>query len=156
MDDLYLDIETDRHEITILGLLTPDGVRQWVGRHLAPRAFRAALPRTGRLFTFNGAAFDIPWVARATGVDLEDRFECIDLMYPCRRLGLRGGQKAAERAAGFVRHRDVAGLHGRHAVLLWRRFLRGDSDALRLLLRYNRADLYGLRAIREFLMRAAR
>ena len=163
--DLYLDIETDRREITVLGLLVVparpappprsyrEGVRQWVGRHLTARAFCAALPRSGRLFTFNGAAYDIPWVERATGVDLERRFECVDLMYQSRWLGLRGGQKGVERAAGFVRYRDVADLRGRHAVTLWRKFLRGDSDALRLLLRYNRVDLYGLRAIHEHLER---
>lgn len=149
---LYLDIESDRGRITVLGLLsTETGMHQWVGWDVKAEPFRSALPRGGRLFTFNGNGFDIPWTVRATGVDLWRRFECVDLLPICRRLGMRGGQKGVERRVGFTRFADVAGLHGRHAVLLWRKFLAGDRNALGLLLRYNRVDLYGMRAIHEHL-----
>lgn len=146
--DLYLDIESDGSRITVLGLLSSEsGMHQWIGPNIPVRAFRAVLPRHGRIFTMNGRGFDLPRVRRATGVDLEERFESVDLLYPARRAGFRGGQKVIERAARFRRYEDIRGLRGRDAIYLWRRFLRGDTDALRILLRYNRADLYGLRAI---------
>ena len=149
--DLYLDIESDGARITVLGLLSSEsGMHQWIGPNIPASAFRSTLPRHGRIFTMNGKGFDLPRVRRATGVDLEDRFESIDLLYPARRAGLRGGQKVIERAADFRRYDDIKNLNGRHAIYLWRKFRRGDTDALRILLRYNRADLYGLLAIHRY------
>lgn len=156
MADLYLDVETDRGRLTVLGLLVGESIHQWAGRRITGAALERALPAEGRLITYNGDGFDIPWVRRSTGVDLGARFESVDLLPICRSLGWRGGQKVSERRAGFVRYPDVAGLHGRHAVQLWRRYERGDRGALRLLLRYNRVDLYGLRAIHMHLARAGR
>jgi len=43
----------------------------------------------------------------------------------------------------------VAHLDGWQAVLLWRRFMEGDREALTTLIRYNRADTVNLKTIMD-------
>ena len=68
-------------------------------------------------------------------------------MYLCRRLGLKGGQKAIERELNIRLRDDLADVDGAAAVVLWHRYLRGDAAALRKLIRYNRADIAAMGAI---------
>lgn len=144
-EDVYLDIETSwEGGITVIGChYASRGVVQLVGRDITARRLNGALPRSGRIFTFNGNGFDLPIIHRKVGVDLKRTFESWDLMVICRRAGLRGGQKKIEIATGF--ERATRGLDGRDAMRLWRAYCEEvDEEALRTLLAYNADDLLGM------------
>ena len=97
------------------------------------------------LGTFNGARFDVPFLE--TSFDLTIDTPHIDLMYPCRRLGLTGGLKQVERGVGI--DRDRPDLSGEDAVRLWREYERGDERALETLVSYNRDDTANLQTLIE-------
>jgi len=71
----------------------------------------------------------------------------LDLMYPCKRIGLSGGLKPIEKEIGI--ERDRPDLSGRDAVRLWREYERGDDDALDTLVSYNREDTKNLRTLAD-------
>lgn len=147
----FLDIETtglsaDRHDVTVVGLHRGDETRTLVrGQDLDRATLVTALADASLLVTFNGKRFDVPF--------LETAFDCtidlphVDLMYPCREVGLTGGLKSIESEVGIGRARDD--LSGRDAVRLWHAHERGDDDALATLLEYNRADARNLRALAD-------
>ncbi len=108
----------------------------------------AYLRRYKVLVTFNGAHFDLP-VMRNAFPTLPSLLH-IDLKHPLRRLGLRGGLKRIERKMGLDRPDDLAGYTGSDAVKLWRRYERGDDDALDALIGYNREDVENLRPLMDY------
>ncbi|MUW15347.1 exonuclease, partial [Halorubrum sp. CBA1125] len=97
------------------------------------------------LATFNGARFDVPFLETSFGIEVDTPH--LDLMYPCRRLGLSGGLKPIEREIGV--ERDRPDISGRDAVRLWREYERGDDDALDTLVSYNREDAENLRTLAD-------
>ena len=149
--DLFLDIETDwDRRLTVLGFRSgATGLVQLVGGEIDRRRVARALPKGGRLFTFNGHSFDAPCIKRQLGLDLRAQYESFDLRWVCYHAGLRGGQKAIERRLGI--RRALEGLNGWHAITLWERHREGDSEALDTLKRYNAEDLQGLVEIKEHL-----
>jgi len=58
----------------------------------------------------------------------------LDLRYMLKEFGFSGGLKKIERELGVVRDEEVANVDGFEAVRLWRRYERGDEEALRLLI----------------------
>ena len=64
-----------------------------------------------------------------------------------RRVGLKGGQKAIEKELSIRVRDDLADVDGAAAVVLWHRYMRGDTAALHKLIRYNRADIAAMGAI---------
>lgn len=138
-----LDIETTGFRgsgvITVIGVYDGHRYRAFVrGRNLD--AFPAFIRRFSLVITYNGDRFDIPFV--------EDRFPGVfrglahlDLRWPLRRLGYKGGLKRIEEALGLARPSPLRGLQGRHAVLLWYLHRRGHRGALPTLLRYNAEDV---------------
>jgi uncharacterized protein len=152
--EIYLDIETswDR-QITVLGFRSSEtGLIQLVGPEITPRRLRGVLPSRGRLFTFNGHAFDLTRIRHELGVDLREMFESYDLMWVCRRTGLRrlsGGQKLIEERIGFSR--TVALANWSDPMNLWQAHQAGELGALDTLLRYNADDVRGLIAIKRYL-----
>lgn len=152
--EIYLDIETDRdRSITVLGFRSVEtGLVQLVGREITrPRLLRA-LPRTGRLYTFNGHAFDLTRIRHQLGADLREIFESCDLLWVCRKTGLRtlsGSQKRIEERIGFAR--TVALANWWEPMDLWRAHQAGEAGALDILLRYNADDIRGLTAIKRHL-----
>ena len=97
------------------------------------------------LVTFNGARFDVPFLEQSFDLSLE--YPHLDLLYPCRQIGLDGGLKAIERTIGLERDRpDVS---GEDAVRLWREYERGDEGALETLVSYNREDAVNLRTLAD-------
>ena len=82
-----------------------------------------------------------------TTFDLDLGLPHVDLLYPCRSVGLTGGLKAIEREVGIGR--GLPDLSGWDAVRLWREYERGRESSLETLLEYNRADTRNLRALAD-------
>jgi uncharacterized protein YprB with RNaseH-like and TPR domain len=144
----FLDIETTglspgRDGVTCVGLSDGEEARALVqGRDLdrLPRE----LERFDLLVTYNGSCFDLPILQAAfPGIDFR-RFHHIDLRYPLRRLGLKGGLKGVERALGLARAAEIDGADGYVAVLLWEKHLGGHPRALETLVRYCLEDVVHL------------
>jgi uncharacterized protein YprB with RNaseH-like and TPR domain len=95
--------------------------------------------------TFNGARFDVPFLE--TSFDLSLDHPHLDLMYPCKQLGLSGGLKQIEQDIGI--ERDRPDISGRDAVRLWREHERGKDGSLETLVSYNREDAVNLKDLSE-------
>ena len=96
--------------------------------------------------TFNGSLFDLPFL-RHEFPDLPLPDAHVDLRFLARRAGLPGPQKKVERQLGFARDDDLAEVDGKVAPVLWHRYRRGERDALMRLIRYNHADIEGMKQI---------
>ena len=155
--EAYIDIETTGlspgcDAITVIGIYRRDGeaeqLIQLVGEEATRDNLASALEGVGTIYTYNGSRFDLPFIAVCLGIDLEARFQHCDLMHDCWRNNLYGGFKAVEERLGIPR--QLRGISGFHAVLLWWRYRDGgDRGALATLLEYNREDVVNLRALRE-------
>lgn len=157
-DAAYLDIETTGLNwsgdlITLVGLSDGRRFRTYI-RGIDLDELPADLWRYKVLVTFNGTHFDLP-VMRNAFPTLPPMLH-IDLQYPLRRLGLRGGLKRIERVLRLDRPDELAGLRGSDAVRLWRRYERGDDDALDALIGYNREDAENLRPLMDHAYRGLR
>jgi uncharacterized protein YprB with RNaseH-like and TPR domain len=154
----YLDIETDGSP----GDHLPDGddrpggttvLSIWDG--LEARVFLrgrdldelpAYLSRYKILCTFNGKAFDLPYLEHRYGKDFF-RGTHLDLRPITRTVGLTGGLKKIEKLIGIRRPKSIAHYTGYDAVKLWAAYKRGRVDALEPLARYNLADTVNLQAV---------
>jgi len=147
----FVDIETTgldatRNDVTTVSLHRGGETKTFVaGRDLTAERLASELEASSLLVTFNGARFDVPFLE--TCYDLEITVPHLDLMYPCKKLGLEGGLKSIEQAVGIERpHGDIT---GRDAVRLWHEYERGDDGALETLIEYNRADTENMRPLLE-------
>jgi hypothetical protein len=155
--EAYLDIETTGLspadcEITVIGIHICDGDEtnfiQLVGRDITADNTLEALNGVGVIHTYNGHRFDLPFIHRKLGINLEELFSHRDLMYDCWKNNLRGGFKAVECQLGI--DRNLKGINGYDAVRLWWRYVDAfDLDALNTLLQYNKEDVLNLRALKE-------
>ncbi|MCX6012778.1 MAG: ribonuclease H-like domain-containing protein [Chloroflexi bacterium] len=154
--DTYLDIETTglswhQARITVFGIYLVNGIEsrfvQLFGDEVTRDSVILALNGTQAIYTFNGSRFDIPFINTALGINLNHMFSHRDLMYDCWRCNLKGGFKAVEQQLGIPR--QLKGVNGWDAVILWRRYCRGDKAALHTLLQYNKEDVINLKALRE-------
>jgi len=146
---LYLDIETDGGN-SVDGITT---IGAYDGQHFVAlikgqdlESFRDLITNYSMLVTFNGLQFDIPVLQRRFRDILFDHIH-LDVMIPLKRLGYRGGLKNIEKQIGIRRAPETDGLTGRDAIWLWRRYLRGDSSALEILIAYNREDCVNMEAL---------
>ncbi|MBN1134730.1 MAG: ribonuclease H-like domain-containing protein [Methanosarcinaceae archaeon] len=148
----YVDIETTGLSptydcITVVGIYDGSSARTYVSGidldDIVDEFVKYEL-----LVTFNGARFDLPFIKHEYP-ELEFKQLHIDLMYPLRRIGYKGGLKNIERELGITRSDDTTGITGFDAVRLWHQYERGDADALELLLEYNREDILNLEKIIE-------
>ncbi|MDE0055312.1 MAG: ribonuclease H-like domain-containing protein [Gammaproteobacteria bacterium] len=98
--------------------------------------------------TFNGTLFDLPFLASRFNTDWSVVTH-VDLRYLARRAGLTGGQKKIEMTIGFERGTPLEGVSGAEAVGLWFDYKEGDLSALRKLIRYNHADVEGMKFVFE-------
>ncbi len=148
----YLDIETTfSGSISVIGIYRPDlGTIQLVGGGVRDLSLYEALDGVQTLVTFNGSSVDLPVIRRRLYADLKRDFEHCDLLYVCRRKGLRGGLKKVEELLGIAR--ITAGITGWDAPRLWHRYeANGDQAALRTLLEYNREDVVNLALLERHL-----
>lgn len=147
----FFDIETtglDHHRdrVTTVSLHRNGDTTTLVrGNDLTADRLRREFERADMLATFNGARFDVPFLEAS--FDLEVTTPHLDLMYPCRKVGLSGGLKPIERDLGI--ERELPDVDGREAVRLWHRYEDGDENALDRLIAYNREDAVNLQRLAD-------
>lgn len=147
----FVDIEStgldfDHHVVTVVSLYQDGETTTLVrGDDLTSERLQRHLDAASVIASFNGARFDLPFLKRSFDISVD--IPHIDLMYPCRRIGLQGGLKRIERELGI--DRDGPDIGGREAIDLWHASERGDDDALEQLIRYNRDDTENLESLME-------
>lgn len=156
---VYLDIETNGLQpgrggyVTVVGLYDGFDWRCLVaGENLTADNLNRELSAYKCLVTFYGASFDVPFLQRTfPGV----RFDLphFDLCFAAKRVGINGGLKKIETLFNIERSEEVRGMDGYDAVRLWELAKRGNDDARRLLLSYNREDTVNLLTIADILYR---
>lgn len=96
------------------------------------------LEESALLCTYNGAAYDVPFLAAEYGFRIEKAH--IDLCPWLRRQGYRGGLKAIQKSMPHLPQRTAMDIDGYDAVRLWRLHQQGWPKALETLLTYNAED----------------
>lgn len=152
-----LDIETNGFQpcnggyVTVVGLYDGYDYKCLIkGENLTTENLNKELERYKCLITFYGAAFDIPFLLR-TFKGVKFNIPHFDLCFAAKRLKLNGGLKKLEQGLGIEREESVKGLDGYDAVKLWEFAKRGSSEALDLLIKYNREDTVNLMQIASIL-----
>ena len=157
-DAAYLDIETDGLKrdslVTVVTVHRKDRtVTLTHGIDLGPESLQDALDGCRLLVTFNGKCFDVP-VLRCSFPSVDLDIPHFDLRYGCAKLKLRGGLKPIERMVGISRGDEISDVDGEEAVRLWKNWeRRGDSESLRILTEYNRADTVNLEVLSDIVYR---
>ena len=150
----YLDIETtglsSYHDyITVIGIYLCNGkddkLIQLVGEQITRENLLNTLKGTNTIYTYNGSRFDLPFIRASLRMDLTDSYCHHDLMYDCWKNNLYGGLKSVEQQLGIPR--QLKGIGGLEAVMLWWRYQNGDRNALAMLLKYNEEDVVNLRIL---------
>ena len=146
----YLDIETtglSPHYSHITTIAVYDGTRvhDFVrGDNL--NEFPTFISKFQAITTFNGKAFDIPFIKQEMGIDFNQIH--FDVCFLLRRLKIKGGLKKVEKRFGISRG-ALEDLDGYSAVLLWNKFKKTKKkEYLETLLAYNNEDVFNL----EFLL----
>lgn len=148
----YLDIETTGcgwdDQITVIGVYDGEEMHTFVwGQNLL--SFPEFISQFEVLVTFAGSTFDLPFIKKHfPGLELDQLH--VDLMYMLRGLELRGGLKNIERQLGICRRPEVEGMTGFDAVRLWQEYRRGSTEALELLLTYNKEDVMNMSYLLEY------
>lgn len=153
---LYMDIETTGTSVydgsvTMVGLYRNGRMSTLVhGDSLSSDRLQEEFDQADLLVTFFGSVFDVPYLKIKFP---QVRFDLphFDLCFAARRLRLTGGLKHIEREFDIVRDFEISLLDGWEAVRLWHRWRAGDSAALDLLIRYNRADTQNLETLSALL-----
>ena len=154
----YLDIETNglgrENFITTVAVFDGKRVHTFVrGKNMD--ALGEHLDDYRVLVTFNGSGFDLPFLRRELGLELNHVH--LDLMHIYRSLEIRGGLKKIEERFGLNRG-GLSGVDGFCAILFWKEYERtGDPAALETLLSYNAEDVIHLESlmVRAYNMKAA-
>jgi uncharacterized protein len=148
----FLDIETTglypgANAITVIGVFDGQTAKAFVqGVNL--EEFADEIKRYDLLVTFNGKRFDVPFIRSVFG-DFPQRQGHLDLLYPLRGMGYRGGLKKVEVQLGIEREGALKQVDGYLAVLLWREYRRGNRTALDTLIRYNLEDVVNLQYLAD-------
>ena len=120
----FVDIETTglspSDDITTAVLYDGRSVRYYINGDNLHR-FPTDLQEYALLVTYNGKTFDIPFIERLFQIRLPQAH--IDLRYPLKSLGLKGGLKSCERQLGMHRP-GMEDVDGSVAVQLWNDYRR--------------------------------
>jgi len=148
-DTLFLDIETTGlshfyDEITLIGWSIDGQYGVLINGQDNKNDLFNAFARAKALVTFNGSLFDLRFLRKAFPHNLMPRVH-VDLRFLAKRVGLSGGQKAIERMLGVLR--PGIETKGETAPILWGEYRRGNLQALQELIRYNHADIEGMKVI---------
>jgi uncharacterized protein YprB with RNaseH-like and TPR domain len=143
----FVDIETTGlyagpNAITMIGLFNGLETKVFI-QGINLEEFSNEIKKYQLIVTFNGKRFDVPFIRYVLG-DLPAGQAHLDLMYPLRRLGYRGGLKSVETQLGIGREGTLRQIDGYMAVLLWHEYKRGNRAALNTLIRYNLEDVVNL------------
>ncbi len=148
-DAVCLDIETNGFMPgnggypTVVGLYDGFDYRCFIkGENLTAENLMQELSGYKYLITFFGSVFDVPFLERSLGVKFG--IPHFDICFGARRLGLNGGLKKLETLFGIERDEAIKGMNGYDAVLLWRQAKKGSTEALQLLVMYNKEDTVNL------------
>lgn len=146
----YFDIETNGmlygDNITVITCLHRNQLYQFTnGSNLDD--FLDLLEDVRLLASFNGTSFDVPVVCQFYNIPA---IPCphIDLRWVCYHLGLRSGLKRIEKRLAIVRPKDLQGVDGTDAILLWHRWIHyQDRKSLEQLIRYCSVDSISLKVL---------
>lgn len=147
---VFLDIETTGlsfyyDEITLVGVSSSEGYYCFI-KGSSPKRLFEILSGAKCIVTFNGTMFDLKFLKKEF-----DRLPLpkshVDLRFLGRSVGFSGGQKTVERALGVERPKEICGMQGERAPMLWHEYRLGDRGSARLLIEYNHADVEGMRVI---------
>ena len=155
----YLDIETtsldpSAGEITVIGMgIERDKIFsffQLVDEDITPERLTELIKDIDVIYTYNGRDFDLPFIKQKVGIDINSYCKHRDLKLDCWRNNLYGGLKEVE--AKLKIERKTKGITGFIASKLWEKYKNfGDEDSLKLLLDYNKEDVYNLKSLKEAL-----
>jgi uncharacterized protein YprB with RNaseH-like and TPR domain len=148
----FLDIETTglypgADAITVIGVFDGETAKAFV-RGINLEEFAGEIRKYSLLVTFNGKRFDLPFIRGVFG-EFPSPQGHVDLLFPLRRLGFRGGLKRIEVDLGIEREGALKQVDGYLAVLLWREYKRGNKSALDTLIRYNLEDVVNLQYLAD-------
>ena len=148
----FVDIETTglymgANAITVIGLFDGRETKVFV-QGINLHQFLGEISRYPLIVTFNGKRFDVPFIEWVLG-RLPKTQAHLDLLYPLRRLGYRGGLKSIEAQVGLEREGNLKEVNGFLAVLLWREYRKGNRAALDTLVRYNLEDVVNLQYLAD-------
>lgn len=116
------------------------------GDDLTRENLKAEIEKSSMLVSFNGKKFDQPFLEHNYNLEVETPH--LDIMYPCKRIGLTGGLKKIEQQLQVTR--ELEDVDGREAVRLWKRYEnQGDDEALEKLIKYNGYDARNLQDVLE-------
>lgn len=155
----FLDIETtgldkQNNKITTIGVYDGQESRVFVrGRDMDK--FRDYIQNYSMIVTFNGRCFDLPFIKNNYPEICFNQFH-IDLRFVMKELGYTGGLKRIEKEMGITRNDEIAEVDGFEAVRLWRRYKKGDNEALRKLIEYNIADVENLKIMMDMVFEKLR
>ncbi len=148
---LYLDIETNGGDsfsgfITTIATFDGDDIKYYVnGENLDD--FVTDVLDYKILITYNGKAFDIPFIENYFNIQLNHAQ--IDLRYILASLGFRGGLKSCEQQLGLKRY-GLDGVDGYFAIHLWNDYYyNANQKALETLLAYNIEDCINLEKLMQ-------
>jgi uncharacterized protein len=157
----FLDIETTglsahRSHVTTVCVHGKPGTKSYIAEDNMGE-LSGDLKEYRYIVTFNGARFDLPFLAQSLGIVFPQIH--LDLLYPLKSLGYSGGLKNIEKNLGMTR--DTDGVTGFDAVRLWHAYKKDrtivvagrsvkGTDALDLLVEYNREDTVNLEKLAEY------
>jgi hypothetical protein len=141
---LFLDIETTGFrpsdgELTTCVGWGDGGWGHWVNNGMSPAALMAAGSNSYELVTFNGRAFDEPWLVDALGFPNHPNHT--DLRDEAAACGIAGGLKEIAQQLSILRPQELDQMEGRHAPKLWKSACKGNRCSLCNLLYYNAWDV---------------
>ncbi|MCA9486329.1 ribonuclease H-like domain-containing protein [Candidatus Woesearchaeota archaeon] len=148
----FVDIETTglsryTDDITLIGIYDSENAKIFIKGQDLEQAYEE-LEKYDIFVTFNGKQFDLPFIEHKASKKYEKVH--LDLRFLLSEFGLRGGLKKIEKELGLQRDEEVCNVDGYEAVKLWWRYCKGDEEALRLLLKYNREDIVNLKTLLEW------
>ena len=141
----FIDIETtgirQNCQITTIALYDGKQIMTFSNGHNL-HTFPDVLSKYDIIVTYNGKSFDVPIIEQFFNIKVNQPH--IDLRPVLAQIGLKGGLKGCEKQLGIDR-KELSGLAGYGAVLLWREYQRfHNKDVLETLLAYNIADAVNL------------
>jgi uncharacterized protein YprB with RNaseH-like and TPR domain/predicted nuclease with RNAse H fold/dephospho-CoA kinase len=149
-DVMFLDIETTGlskyyDHITQIGWSFQNQFNVYY-KGLPKDDFINAIKRAKCIVTYNGSIFDIPFIKNEFP-ELEFPLCQIDLRFFSKRFGYTGGLKKIETEIGYIRDFDDNELTGEIAPVLWHKYKEGNTNALKQLIQYNRADVESMKLL---------